>query len=224
MTLDEMASTIRNHVVDGLNGAASVPFSIEQLKDEILLTTSTVILKLSAQGLVDINRLTQRIDGIKITAKDLSANCQVESAIEAPHFVIPNINRGAASPIQYIGTVDGVLSFKVYLDKDYRFHKHRLATARFPFAWVSTTANSDGMYDVFLFNMGKYNQLRFVTIEALFDNPYDLYKTAYFDQMDTAEFYAPAYVQKEVIDTITKEYINYHRQLHVNQAPNTQKT
>ena len=224
MTLDQMASAIRNHVVDGLNGTATVSFSIEQLKDEVLLTTSAVILKLSAQGLVDINRLTQRIDGIEVRAKDLSANCNVESEIEAPHFEIPNINRGAAIPIPYLGTIDGVLSFKVYLDKDYRLHKHRLATGRFPFAWVSTTANENGMYDVFLFNTGRYNQLRFITIEALFDSPYDLYKTPYFSQIDTSEFYAPAYVQKEVIDTITKEYITYHRQLHINQAPNTQNT
>jgi hypothetical protein len=60
--------------------------SLEQLQDEILLTTSAVIVKLSAQGFVDINKLTQRIDGIRIECKDLSANCSVESSIGAPHF------------------------------------------------------------------------------------------------------------------------------------------
>jgi hypothetical protein len=43
--------------------------------DEILLTTSAVIVKLTTQGLLDITKLTQRIDGIKIECKDLSANC-----------------------------------------------------------------------------------------------------------------------------------------------------
>jgi hypothetical protein len=48
MTLSEMASAVRNHVADGLN--IFNIFSLEQLQDEILLTTSAVIVKLSAQG------------------------------------------------------------------------------------------------------------------------------------------------------------------------------
>jgi hypothetical protein len=49
---------------------------------------------------LDINKLTQRIDGIRIECKDLSANCSVESSI-GPHFLIPNINRAIADPIQF---------------------------------------------------------------------------------------------------------------------------
>jgi hypothetical protein len=79
--------------------------------------------------------------------------------------------------------------FKVYFDRDYRYHKYRLATSRMPFAWV-TTPNSDGMHDVF-FNMGKYNALQFISMDALFDNPYDLLNTEYYDQFASAEFYAP---------------------------------
>jgi hypothetical protein len=37
----------------------------EQLQDEINLTTSAIIVKLSAQGW-NINKLTQRIDGIRM--------------------------------------------------------------------------------------------------------------------------------------------------------------
>jgi hypothetical protein len=49
-----MASAVRNHVADGLNGISSTSF-LEQLQDEILLTTSAVIVKLSAQGWILIN-------------------------------------------------------------------------------------------------------------------------------------------------------------------------
>jgi hypothetical protein len=83
MTLSEMASAVRNHVADGLNGISSTSF-LWKLQDEILLTTSAVIVKLSAQGLWIL--MTQRIDGIRIECKDLSANCSVESSIGAPHF------------------------------------------------------------------------------------------------------------------------------------------
>jgi hypothetical protein len=57
--------------------------------------------KTICSGVVDINKLTQRIDGIRIECKDLSANCSVESSIGAPHFLIPNINRAIADPIQF---------------------------------------------------------------------------------------------------------------------------
>jgi hypothetical protein len=32
-------------------------------------------------------------------------------------------------------------------------------------------------------------------MDALFDNPYDLLNTEYYDQFASAEFYAPSYVQ-----------------------------
>jgi len=223
MTLSQMASTIRNHVVDGLNGVSSTEFSIEQLKDEILLTTSSTIITLSAQGLIDINKLSQRIDGIRIDCQDLSANCDVQSELSAPHFTIPDVNRAAREPIMYLGSIDGNLTFKVYYDRDYRFHKYRLATARFPFAWVSTVANADGMHDVFLFNMPAYNNLQFVSIEAVFDDPHNLMNTEYFEQFSDSEFFAPSYVQQEVIDKLTQKYVNYYRQLNMKPKPNTQQ-
>jgi hypothetical protein len=67
-----------------------------------------------------------------------------------PHFLIPNINRAIADPIQFLGTMDGELSFKVYFDRDYRYHKYRLATSRMPFAWVSLTLMACTMFS---FNM-----------------------------------------------------------------------
>jgi hypothetical protein len=61
--------------------------------------------------------------------------------------------------------MDGELSFKVYFDRDYRYHKYRLATSRMPFAWVSSTPNSDGMHDVFLFNMGNTMHFSFISMD-----------------------------------------------------------
>jgi hypothetical protein len=60
-------------------------------------------------------------------------------------------------------------------------------------------------------------------MDALFDNPYDLLNTEYYDQFVSAEFYAPSYVQMEVIDTLTQKYVNYYRQMHMNPKPNTQQ-
>ena len=220
MTLLQLASTIKNHVTDGLNGLTTTSFSTEQLQDEIMQTAAASIIKLSEQGIIDLGRLTQRIDGLPIEIRDLSTNCDVESESCAPHFEIPNLNRAAPEPIMFLGSFDSKLTFKVYYDRDYRFHKYRLATAKRPFAWVSSSANRNGLYDVFLFNMGKYNTIKFLSMDVLLDNPYDLLKTQYFEQFISSEFYAPLYVQKEVIDTLTQQYVNYYRQLHMNMPPN----
>lgn len=223
MTLSQMASAIRNHVVDGLDGIASTSFSVDQLKDEILQVTAFVIVEFTAQGVIDASRLAQRIDGIRVECKDLSANCHVASEVDALHFVIPNLNRMVADPIIYLGAADGTIDFRVYFDRDYRFHKYRLATSKKPFAWVSSTPNTEDLYDVFLFNIGKYNGFQFISMDAIFDNPYDIQKTEYYEQFSSAEFYAPMAVQSKVIDILTQKYVNYYRQLHSPMKPNTQQ-
>jgi hypothetical protein len=59
------------------------------------------------------------------------------------------------------------------------------------------------MHDVFLFNMGKYNALQFISIEFYLITP-DLQNTEYYEQFVSSEYYAPSYVQMEVIDTLPK--------------------
>ena len=223
MTLVQMATAVRNNTMGGMDGVDVLAFSLEQLQDELILTASSVIIRLSEQGTLDLKRLHQRIDGIRVACKDISSNCDVPTNVAPPHFTIPNINRFADTPISYLGSMDGILDFKIYFDREYRFHKFRLATGKGPFAWVSTTANSDGTYDVFLFNMGKYNNLKFISIEMLLDNPYDLLNTDYYEQFSNAEFYAPLIVQQEAIDMLTKKYVNYYRQLKMHQKPNVQQ-
>lgn len=223
MTLQEMASAVRNHVVDGLDGISNTSFSVQQLQDEILLVAPAIMLKMANEGILDMTKLYQRIDGIRLECVDVSANCEVPTDVCAPHFMLPNVNLAAPEPISFLGTIDSTISFKVYYDREFRFHKYRLATARAPFAWVSTRANNEGMYDVYLFNLGKFSNLQFLSVDALFDNPYDLLKTPYYDQFSSSEFYAPSFVQSQIIDALTAKYVEYYRKLHMAPKPNTQQ-
>jgi hypothetical protein len=84
MTLSEMASAVRNHVADGLNGISSTSFLWSNKRNTSNYLSSNC--KTICSGVVDINKLTQRIDGIRIECKDLSANCSVESSIGARIF------------------------------------------------------------------------------------------------------------------------------------------
>lgn len=223
MTLRQMANTVRNHVVDGLNGQGSISFSIEQLQDEIITTTSKLIMQYTAQGIITAEQLSQRIDGIRVECKDISATCAVASYVNAPHFTVPDINRGIINPVTFLGTMDSKMVFKVYYDRDFRFHEYRLATAHLPFAWISSSPNIEGLYDVYLFNLGKYNNLQYISIDAVFDNPYDILNTEFHEQFSVSEFYAPLILQKEVVDTLTREYVEYYRKLHMQKPANTQQ-
>jgi hypothetical protein len=139
----------------------------------------------------------------------------------APHFLIPNINRAIADPIQFFGTMDGELSLKFTLTETTGIINTGWLP-RMPFAWVSSTLTLMACTMFFLL-IWKYNALQFISMDALFDNPYDLLNTEYYDQFASAEFYAPSYVQMEVIDTLTQKYVNYYRQMHMNQNPTPSK-
>ena len=223
MTLKQLATAVRNNVVSGLKGIDFTGFSTEQLEDEILINTPALMLEYAANGLLNLDRVSQRIDGIEISCKDLSANCNVPVDDCAPHFEIPALNIAAMTPLSYLGTANGDFTFKVYLDRQYRFHKYRMATSKMPFAWVSTTSNQNGMFDVYLFNLGRYENLKFVSVEALFDDPYSLLGTEYYTQFSNAEFYAPAIVQGALVSKLSMEYIKYYRQMEARPKTNTQE-
>jgi hypothetical protein len=66
-----------------------------------------------------------------------------------------------------------------------------------PFAWISSTPDANGV-NVFLFNMGKYNAIKFVSIWMPYlIIHYDLL-TPYYDQFAAAEFYAQAMCRKVI--------------------------
>jgi hypothetical protein len=60
-----------------------------------------------------------------------------------------------------------------------------------------------------------------LSMDALFDNPYDLLNTEYYDQFVLGWILFQA--KMEVIDTLTQKYVNYYRQMHMNPKPNTQQ-
>jgi len=220
-----MASAIRNHVVDGLKGVSNEAFSIEQLMDEILLEAKTLLAIRIREGVIDPRSINQRIDGIELICKDTSDNCTIDSGIVAPHITIPKllISIPLEDALEYVGPMDNSKNFKVYTDIDYKYHKYRLTGKSSPYVWINTSGSKEGMYDVYFFNMGKYNNLKFVSVVALFENPESLYHSEYAAQLESSEFFAPDMIQKEVIDSITQKYVNYYRQLNRQIEPNTQE-
>jgi|TARA_R110000737_G_scaffold348730_1_gene383279 hypothetical protein len=228
MTHTEIASAIRNKVSDALSGNISdQAFSIEQLMDEIDLSRSSIVNKLARGGKLSVNGLVQSIDTIPIEVIEPTDSCV--RAVSGPCSGIPGIKvpritdvfgRGG---IEYLGLVNLQESIDVYFDpNDIEMHKFRVRTSRRPYAWVDSSVDANNMNTVYLFNLGKFNSLRYLKIRAVFDNPGAI--NILDPDAEFREYAAPGYVQEAIIDSITEKYIRYFRQLSVKPAtiPNTQ--
>lgn len=225
MTHTEIASSIRNRVSDGLSGnIGDQAFSIEQLMDEIDLTRAEIINKLAMAGKVDVSYLLQSIDTIPIEMLSpsdgcvaLDGPCSEIAAIKVPKLMSVFGSRG----IQYLGLTNMQESIAAYFHpEDIRNHKVRIRTSQRPFAWIDTTADANDMFTLFLFNLGKYNALKYLKLRAVFDNPN---KVGSLDPNNQyKEYAAPGHIQLNIIDILTEKYVRYYRQLNIPNITNTQ--
>jgi len=226
MTLNEITSAIRNRVADGLSGNISnQAFSLEQLEEEVDLQRSEFINKYAASGnKLNANYLYQSIDGIHVTCQSLSQNapCGFSSGDGVPAIKLPAIAATFDdSAIEYIGLMNKQEDFIVYHDTDsMQNHKYRIRTAHLPFVWVDTTPDANGYMTAFLMNAGKYFNLKYMSVRAIFEHPSRLGTNA-ADYADK-EYPAPGHMQNQIIDALTEKYVRYFRQLNIPSLPNTQ--
>jgi hypothetical protein len=225
MTLRQIASLIRNNLMNGLKGVANEAFSIEQLMHEIMLETNAIITTRIAEKTLLPSNVSQRIDGIELKCDDTSGNCTIDSQVSAAHVKIPKIAQflTVEEALLFVGPLDNSTNFKVYSNTDFIYHKHNFVTANRPFVWLSTSSDPDGYYDLYFFNLGKYNNLKYVSVVARFENPVKLLDTIYADNFSSTEFYAPEMVLNEVIQNITNKWFTYYRERATASLPNTQE-
>jgi hypothetical protein len=224
MTHNELASTIRNRVADGLSGnIADQAFSVEQLEAEIDLTNADLIYKYAQAQKVDPKYLMQKVDMIPIVCKNLSEDCVIkEPGANVPSITIPKLMpMFQDKSIEYLGLNNMQEDFAVYYHpEDIENHKVRIRTAHRPFAWVDLTSNAQGENTIWFFNFGSYNPLKWVKIRAIFAHPTRI-NTLDASVMDR-EYPSPLHIQNAIIDTITEKYVRYFRQLNTPNIPNTQ--
>ena len=142
-----------------------------------------------------------------------------QDATKTKHFILPKINPLIGDmAIDYLGSsLRNENSWKSYFDSRFSLHKYKAAISEKPYVWIDTTPRQDGFYDCFIFNFP--DSIQFVSITAIFENPYDLEAYSYGDAIE--EFPAPEWVVEEIIQRVTKKFIYYYRQLNVPLQPNT---
>lgn len=226
MTLNEITAAIRNRVSDGLSGNISnQAYSIKQLEEEVDIERAAYIQSYADSGRkINPKYMYQSIDGLHVKCMDLSNNapCGFTSGEGVPAVKIPAVaSTFDDSAIEYIGLMNKQEKFIVYYDTDsMENHKYRLRTKKRPFVWVDTAPDSSGMMTAYLMNAGKYFNLKYMSVRAIFEHPTQVGVDS--PGFGDKEYPAPGHVQKHIIDTLTAKYVEYFRKMNIPPLPNTQ--
>lgn len=223
MTPNEIASTIENNVTDALSGAIlNRAISTEQIEGEVDLLREKLAFEQLKAGKIDLKYFLQNIDSLQLTCRDFTKDCgALKSGDQLPSIKIPKLMATQDdSQIEYIGIANKQKRFLIYYDVDDIInHSRRLKTSNSPFVWVDLTPDRDDLVTAYFFNLGKYNDLKYVDIRAAFAKPMQI-KPLDPDYL-YKEYPAPGYIQEMIISTLSERYIRYYRQLNVNATPNT---
>ena len=167
MIVHELASAIKNDVVAGLAGIVSNPtISMEQLEQDVIDERLSIIKSYAIKNLIPKKDLYIAITCIELDCKPLSKCCESQQyGAEYPHFEIPQlVNDFGDDAISFIGSIDREISFKVYTDKSYRYHKYKMRGKDKPYVFIDTTPNENNMYDGWVFNAPLLERLTVVGI------------------------------------------------------------
>ena len=158
------------------------------------------------------------INCIKVDCKSLD-KCPCGKNITKPelHFEIPQIvNDLASDSIEFIGSIDKGVQFKVYTNTSFQYHKYKRRGANKPYVYIDVTPNENNMYDVWIFNSP---MLKYISVMAIFKDPRQLvnYDCCKGDDIENYTF-----ISTEIKKRLTEKKLRYYRQFYQSPTPNTQ--
>ena len=225
MYLDKLASQIKNDVLSGLKGYhQNLGLNIEQLKDECVNTRLLIIKEQSLKGVLPIKDLLIAINCIDVDCESLE-RCKCRESVDdtlVAHFQIPQlIHDFGKQAIEYIGSTDRKNQFQIVTSlSELEARKYRKRGKNKPYVWIDFAPNSEGMLDCFIFNAPMIKQ---ISIVGVFKDPRQIEQ---YSCCNTDELMGPddniSYITQLVKERLTKEKIQYYRQLAMAIKPNDQ--
>lgn len=212
-----------NDVYSGLSGLHhNISMSIEQLEDEIVAMRLQIIKEYQQKGLLPVSDLLLAINCIPVDCKDLErCPCGRNPKTPNAHFEIPQIiTEFGAQSIAYLGSVDRQRQFITYITPNFtnNYQQYRRRGKDRPYVYIDPTPNENNMYDCYVFNAPL---LQTLSIVAIFKDPRQLEGYACCQDLNSLENYT--FIDNEVKNRLTKLKIQYYRQLHAVNKPNTQQ-
>ena len=217
--VSKLASAIYNDVMTGLAGITSTPaMSLEQLEDDIIDERLQIIKEYSLKNLIPKHDLYMSINCIELDCKSLD-KCPNSQSYTTPqlHFEIPQlVNDFAEESIDFIGSIDKQIQFKVYTNASFNYHKYLRRGANKPFVYINTSPNENNMYDGWIFNAP---MLKIISIIGIFKDPRQLNKYACCSGEDIENY---SFISAEIKKRLTEKKLRYYKMMATQPTPNTQ--
>lgn len=208
-----------NNVVGGLRGAtANMPFTLEQIEDSVVNERMQIIKEYAMKNILPINDLTYSIRCIEVDCESLErCPCSEEESEKLKHFEIPQVfTEFGASGVDFVGSTDGLVKYKVYTDGAYRNHKFRRRGAEKPYVWIDTTPNKNNRLDGFIFNAPM--ALSELLVRIIPKDPRQIdYACCEEEPMHNISF-----IDNEIERRLTEKFMRWYRQTLPPVTPNDQ--
>lgn len=218
--IEKLAAAIYNDVMSGLAGITSNPsMSLQQLEDDVVDERLQIIKEYSMKNLIPRNDLLMGIHCIDVDCKSLDKCPCNRGTYSKPiaHFELPQIvNDLAAESVEYAGSIDRNIQFKVYTNTAWQFHKYMRRGATKPFIYIEPTPNENNMYDAWIFNAPL---LKKISVIAIFKDPRQLIQ---YDCCKGLEMDNFSFLSTEIKKRLTEKKLRYYRQFYAQPSPNTQ--
>lgn len=218
--VEKLASAIYNDIVSGLSGYTSTPsISIDQLQDDVVDERLQIIKEYSLKNLIPRNDLLMSINCIDTDCKSLDKCPCSGTTYSKPqlHFEIPQIvNDLAQESIEFIGSIDRNVQFKVYTNTAYQYHIYSRRGANKPFVYIEPTPNENNMYDAWIFNAPLLKKVSVIFI------PKDPRQLLQYDCCAGDDLENYTFLSAEIKKRLTEKKIRYYRQLWQQPQPNNQ--
>ena len=218
MIVNELASAIYNDIVAGLVGYVNTPtISIEQLEQDVVEERLHIIKQYTLKNLIPKKDLMVSINCIELDCKSLDKCCFGEHYSKPmQHFEIPQLlNDFGSEAIDFIGSIDKQVKFKVYTNRSYRYHNLKMRGSDKPYVYIDTTPNENNMYDAYVFNAPL---LKRISVVAIFK---DLRQVEDYSCC-LEDIKSPSFIDAEVKESLTKKKLYYYRQNWQPPQPNNQ--
>lgn len=221
MYIQKLASAVKNNVLSGLQGLhVNSSMSDELLEDTVVNTRLSLLKQYHLKGALSPKDLYVSINCIPVECKNIERcpKCLEYCGTPTAWFEIPQLADLGSMSIEYLGSIDRQIPFNYFTNHHaIRNHQFKKRGKKKPYVWIDSTPNDNGMYDCFVFNAPLLNQ---VSITAIFKDPRQLENYGCCVDLSDNNL---SYLDSEIINAASKEFLQYYRQLRMQPMPNNQE-
>lgn len=212
-SLEQIASAIYNHIAAGLKATGNEPYQIEQIKDEIIVERNALLKIEEMANRVNgslMRSLLQSIECVEVDCDYLALCCEVDTYDKALHFKIPTLASFIDHPLKYVGPVNRSEAWAIVWGSTWKTQKYSKYTKDKTYVWIHP--KREGIYQHgFIFNPPT-EDLKYISVDALFENPLDLVEYECCVDIEETAANIPNWMVSAIIDKIQSRFAsNFYR-------------